>query len=72
MAVKLREFYRSGPNGDAWYLARDTDSGEVFVRHMPNQSSGGQSADVDIGSFLSNSKESIEKRELLRIIGTLV
>lgn len=40
MAVKMRELY-SSPNGDRWYLARDVDLGEVFVRHEPNIPSGG-------------------------------
>lgn len=72
MAVKLREIYRSAPNGDAWYLARDTDSGSVFVRHMPNHSSGGQSADIELGAFLVGMRDSAERRELLRLIGSLV
>jgi hypothetical protein len=70
--LKLREIYRSAPDGDAWYLARDTDSGNVFVRHLPNKSSGGQSADFALGAFLVGMQESPEKRELLRLIGTLV
>jgi hypothetical protein len=72
MSIKLREIYRSAPNGDRWYLARDTDSGNVFVRHTPNESSGGQAADFALGAFLVGIQESPEKRELLRLIGTLV
>jgi hypothetical protein len=72
MLVKLREIYRSAPAGDTWYLARDIDSGNAFVRHMPNKSSGGQSADFALGAFLVGTQDSPEKRELLRLIGTLV
>jgi hypothetical protein len=41
MAVEMRELY-SSPNGDRWYLARDVDLGQVFVRHEPNIPSGGE------------------------------
>jgi hypothetical protein len=34
MAVEMRELY-SSPNGDHWYLARDVDLGQVFIRHEP-------------------------------------
>jgi len=72
MAVKLRDIYRSAPGGDGWFLARDTDTGDVFVRHIPNQSSGGQSADIEIGAFLVSVGDSPERRELLKLIGSLV
>ena len=71
MSIKLREVYRSAPNGDVWYLARNTDSGAAFVRHVPNKSSGGQAADIDLGAFLAM-QDSPEKQKLLRLIGTLV
>jgi len=45
-----RELYRSS-NGDRWLLVRAAVDGEVFVRHMPNAASGGQSSDIDIGDF---------------------
>ena len=51
-AVRTREIYRSS-NGDRWLLARDPDSGRVFVRHEPNLPSGGQVADIEIGAFSS-------------------
>jgi hypothetical protein len=35
MTVEMRELY-SSPNGDRWYLARDVDLGQVFIRHEPN------------------------------------
>jgi hypothetical protein len=72
MSIKLREIYLSAPDGDVWYLARDTESGNVFVRYVPNKSSGGQAADFALGAFLAGLQESPEQRELLRIIGTLV
>jgi hypothetical protein len=58
-AVRTREMYWS-PNGDRWLLARNPETGRVFVRHEPNLPSG---------AFLKNGPE---KQELLRLIGTLV
>jgi hypothetical protein len=72
VAVRTREIYRSAPNGDRWLLARDPDSGRVFVRHDPNRSSGGQLADIEIGAFLIGAGSGPEKQELLRLISTLV
>jgi hypothetical protein len=70
MAVDMRELY-SSPNGDRWYLARDADSGQVFIRHEPNLPSGGQASRIEVGEFLGRG-EGPEHRELLRLIGTLV
>jgi hypothetical protein len=71
MAVEMRELYRS-PNGDRWYLARDVDLGQVFIRHEPNLPSGGKAADIEVGGFLSRAGQGPEHLELLRLIGTLV
>jgi hypothetical protein len=71
MAVEMRELY-SSPNGDRWYLARDIDSGRVFIRHEPNLPSGGQAACIEVGAFLGRGGQGPEHRELLRLIGTLV
>jgi hypothetical protein len=71
VAVRTREIYRSA-NGDRWLLARDPDTGRVFVRHEPNLPSGGQGADIEIGAFLIAAGNGPEKQELLRLIGTLV
>src|SRR5262249_27175382 len=51
VTVRTREIYQSA-NGDRWLLARDPDTGRVFVRHEPNLPSGGQVADIEIGAFL--------------------
>jgi len=71
MTTRRRELYRSS-NGDRWLLARDTESGEVFVRHEANPASGGQSTHIDIGTFLFQGGHGPEHQELLRLIGTLV
>jgi hypothetical protein len=36
---EMRELYRSS-NGDRWLLARDRNSGHVFVQHEPNPGLG--------------------------------
>ena len=72
MTLVTREIYRSAPHGDRWLLARDLDSGRVFVRHEPNRSSGGAVADIELGAFLITTGDGPEKQELLRLIGTLV
>ncbi|QFU16910.1 hypothetical protein [Microvirga thermotolerans] len=66
---KARTIY-SSPNGDRWYLIRDT-SGEIFIRHEANVASGGHVAHIDLGTFLSSGRGP-EHQELLRLIGTLV
>ena len=72
MRVETRTLY-SSPNGDEWHLARDSDSGEVFIVHRPNAASGGKSPRIDVGSFLSlGGGRGPEHQELLRLIGTLV
>jgi hypothetical protein len=71
MAVRSRQLY-SSPNGDRWYLARDGDSGRVFVRHEPNVPSGGRASDIEVGAFLRTQGYGPEHQELLRLIGTLV
>ena len=71
MAVEMRELY-SSPNGDRWYLARDVDSGQVFIRHQPNRPSGGKVADLEVDAFLGRGGQGPEYRELVRLIGTLV
>ena len=71
MNVLTRELYRSS-NGDDWYLARESESGRVFVLHRANLSSGGRESRFEIGDFLARGGSGPEHQELLRLIGTLV
>ena len=71
MASETRELY-SSQNGDRWLLAREPDSGRVFVRHIPNMPSGGTTTDIEIGAFLCERNYGPQHMELLRLIGTLV
>jgi hypothetical protein len=69
--AQARELY-SSPNGDRWFLVRDTRLGRVCVRHEPNAASGGKATEVGIGEFLIRGVYGPEHQELLRLIGTLV
>ncbi len=66
---KARKLYES-PNGDRWYLIRDT-SGAVFIRHEANIASGGSVEHEEIVSFLSRGAGP-EQQELMRLIGMIV
>jgi hypothetical protein len=66
---RARELYQSA-NGDRWFLIREP-SGELFIRHEGNASSGGHVEHIEIGTFL-NAGRGPEQKELLRLIGTLV
>ena len=66
-----RELYRS-PDGDAWYLGREPQTGEAFVLHQPNGFSGSHVSHVDLGAFLTQGGLSPERQSLLRLMGTLV
>ena len=39
-------------NGDRWLLVRNPESGDVFVRHLPNAASGGKSSHIELEAFL--------------------
>jgi hypothetical protein len=71
MPTQKRELYSSA-NGDRWYLASESETGRLFVRHKANVPSGGQVTDIDIGAFLSGGRRHPEHQALLRMIGTLV
>jgi hypothetical protein len=70
MATETRRLYRSA-NGDRWHLARETESGRVFIKHEANEPSGGRVTEFEIGDFLTGGGQGPEHAELLRLIGTL-
>ncbi len=67
----VRHLYRSS-NGDEWSLERDDRSRQVFVRHRANEASGGTESCVEVGRFLCSGGDDPQRRELIRLIGTLV
>ena len=71
MTLETRQLYAS-PNGDRWYLARYPESGRVFVQHVPNVPSGGQTTNIELADFLGRGGNAPEHQALVRLIGTLV
>ena len=71
MSLETRQLYAS-PNGDRWYLARYPESGRVFVQHVPNVPSGGQTTNIELADFLGRGGNAPEHQALVRLIGTLL
>ncbi|UEM07696.1 hypothetical protein JL101_034520 (plasmid) [Skermanella rosea] len=71
MTTQRRELYHSS-NGDRWLLARDAETGEVFVQHEANPASGGHSTIIGIGAFLNQQGRGPQHQALLHLIGSLV
>jgi hypothetical protein len=75
--IKLREAHEDSlgrllydsPNGDRWYLVRDSQG--VGVIHAANAPSGGHAERVAVADFL-RAGNGPEQQELMRLIGTLV
>ena len=67
MPIQERTLY-SSENDDRWSLARDPDTGRVFIRHRPNLPSGGQASDIELGEFLTRGGHGPEKQELLSLL----
>ena len=59
-------------NGDRWLLVRDPESVWAYVRHVPNEGSGGQATDVSISEFLARGSYGPQHTALMRLIGSLV
>lgn len=71
MQDRQRLLYES-PNGDRWYLIREPNGDDVFVRHTANVASGGNVVDIAIPVFLGLGRGGPEHQELWRLIGDLV
>ncbi|GJE55236.1 MULTISPECIES: hypothetical protein [Methylobacterium] len=68
----VRTLIHASSNGDRWFLCHGDDPTDVFVFHEPNGPSGGTPTRIGILEFLSTDLGSPERRDLLRMIGTLV
>ncbi len=66
---RMAETIYTSPNGDRWTLLRDTASGEMVVRHEPNQASGGRTSDTGVEAFLSRTGQAPEGVALRRLLG---
>lgn len=71
MGIEARTLYQSS-NGDRWRLARDVESGRVFIQHEANLAAGGRITEIEVGAFLGTGARGPEHQELLRLIGGLV
>ena len=71
MAKASKLIYASS-NGDQWFLARDVESGQVLVRHVPNPASGGDPTHMEMDAFLSKDRSAPQRQELMRMIGSLI
>ena len=64
----MTEEIYSSPNGDCWWLVRDTASGRTFVRHEANQSSGGHVTETGVAEFLKQGGSGPEYAALRRLL----
>ena len=69
MALSAKEIYRSA-NGYRWLLIRDPASGQRFVRHEPNASSGGRITETDVDAFLRVDGPGPEYAALRRLLAS--
>ncbi len=67
MVASVTEIYRSS-NGDRWQLVVTSDPTGMFVRHIPNLSSGGQTTDTTVADFLSTNGPGPEYAALRRLL----
>ena len=63
-------FYTSS-NGDRWLVVRVGERDAIFVRHEPNQASGGQPSEVDIETFVARGPDSPEGKALIDLLDRL-
>ncbi|MDW6022183.1 hypothetical protein SAZ10_10470 [Mesorhizobium sp. BAC0120] len=70
MANPCRAFYTSS-NGDCWLVVKPGGEGDIFVRHEPNQASGGQASEVDIATFIARGTGSPEGKALIDLLRQL-
>jgi hypothetical protein len=74
MAVLTKQFFHheKGNHDETWYhLARDTDTGAVYIEHEWSGPGNTGSKRIQIGEFLS-SPGGTARDNLLKLIGTLV
>ena len=55
-------------NGDRWLLIRDTESGDMVVRHEPNLASGGQASEIEVDAFLTRTGHAPQALALRRML----
>lgn len=66
----MREFATSS-NGDRWYFSVDEGTGERFVVHRGNPSSGGHKTKTSVDAFLTMRPRGPEHDALLALVSEL-
>lgn len=64
----LALFYSSS-NGDRWFLGEDAPSGQKFVQHEPNLSSGGVVSVTKVADVLPGDGQGPQHEALRRLLG---
>jgi hypothetical protein len=64
--VTLRELYVNS-NGDKWEITED-DEKRLFIRHTPNEASGGRPRIVTIESFLAPEHSGPQQEAIKKLI----
>lgn len=62
----LRELYVSA-NGDKWEITEDDDK-RLFIRHTPNEASGGRQRILTIDEFLEPGQSGPQQEPLKKLI----
>jgi hypothetical protein len=67
MDVQVHDVYSSS-NGDRWQLLRNSWTGQIRVRHVPNTSSGGRPREMAVDDFLRVDGSGPEFTEIRRVL----
>lgn len=67
MPLFVRPLYYS-PNGDRWLIAREQGDTRVFIRHEPNEASGGRASHIGLGDFLAERPSGPQHEAFLRLV----
>ena len=70
MTLTAEDIY-SSQNGDRWRLMYDADTGQAFVRHEANASSGGEVTDTGVDDFLVQDGPGPEHAALRQLVAKL-
>ncbi len=66
--MSARRIYASS-SGDTWDLVQDGQ--QLFIKHTPNEASGGKASSRELAAFLTSNKGSAEYQALIALIGSL-
>ena len=64
--ITLRELYVSS-NGDKWEITEDDDK-RLFIRHTPNEASGGRQRILTVESFLESGQVGPQQEAIKKLI----